>query len=33
VMKEEKRGVLRGAIGRARMYGEIAWSLMRDGRP
>jgi glycosyltransferase involved in cell wall biosynthesis len=33
VMKEEKRGVLRGVIGRARMYGDIAWSLLRDGRP
>jgi glycosyltransferase involved in cell wall biosynthesis len=33
VMKEEKRGVLRGVIGRARMYHDIAWSLLRDGRP
>ena len=32
VMKEEKRGLLRGALDRARMYRDIARSLVRNGR-
>jgi glycosyltransferase involved in cell wall biosynthesis len=33
VMKEEKRGLFRGLLDRARMYRDITWSLVRDGRP
>jgi glycosyltransferase involved in cell wall biosynthesis len=32
VMKEEKRGLLRGILDRARMYRDIARSLIRNGR-
>lgn len=32
VTKEEKRGLLKGALHRARMYGEILRSLVRGGR-
>jgi len=32
VMKEEKRGLLRGALTRMRMYGEIVAALLRRGR-